>query len=83
MNSNHGCSTYIAFYESGRSTFSELAVYFGSVPTEHLDTLDEKFKVSLEKVVADGLDMERMATVISRDRLKVFISFLVLPHTEL
>jgi hypothetical protein len=64
-------STYIAFYEDGRSTFSELAVYFGSVPSEHLDTLDERFKVALQKIVADGLDMDRMSSVIIRDRLKV------------
>ena len=46
-------------------------VYLGSVPTEHLDTLDLKLRKSLEKIVADGLDMERMAIVLKRDRLKV------------
>jgi hypothetical protein len=64
-------STHIAFYEDGRSTFSELAVYFGSVPSEHLDTLDERFKAALQKIVAEGLDMDRMSSVIARDRLKV------------
>jgi hypothetical protein len=64
-------STYIAFYEDGRSTFSELAVYFGSVPSEHLNTLDERFKVALQRIVAEGLDMGRMSSIISRDRLKV------------
>ena len=64
-------STYIAFYEDGRSTFSELAVYFGSVPSEHLDTLDERFKAALQRIVAEGLDMDRMSSVIARDRLKV------------
>lgn len=64
-------STYVAFYEDGRSTFSELAVYFGSVPSEHLDTLDERFKATIQRIIAEGLDMDRMSSVIARDRLKV------------
>ncbi|KAG8802435.1 hypothetical protein FRC17_006413, partial [Serendipita sp. 399] len=63
--------TYIAFYENARSSFSELAVYFGSVPVEHLDALDEKFRTSLQRIASEGIDMERMATVIARDRLKL------------
>lgn len=64
-------STHIAFYEDSRSTFSELAVYFGSVPSEHLDTLDERFRAALQRIMADGLDMDRMSSIIARDRLKV------------
>ncbi|KAG8786710.1 hypothetical protein FRC15_010850 [Serendipita sp. 397] len=63
--------TYIGFYENARSTFTELAVYFGSVPVEHLDTLDEKFTKSLQRIASESIDMERMATVIARDRLKL------------
>ena len=68
-------STYVAFYEDGRSTFSELAVYFGSVPSEHLGTLDERFKAAIQRIVAEGLDMDRMSSVITRDRLKVGTTF--------
>ncbi|PVF99908.1 hypothetical protein CPB86DRAFT_846178 [Serendipita vermifera] len=63
--------TYIAFYENSRSTFSELSVYFGSVPTEHIDTLDESFRASLRRIAKEGFDMERMKSVISRDQLKL------------
>jgi Zn-dependent M16 (insulinase) family peptidase len=45
----------------------DLPVYIGSVPTEHLDTFDEKLRVSLKRISDAGLDMERMAMVISRD----------------
>lgn len=63
--------TYVAFYECTRSTFSELGVYFGSVPTEHLETLDRLFKASIQRIAKEGLDMDRMNTVISRDELKI------------
>ncbi|KAG9001081.1 hypothetical protein FRB93_012461 [Tulasnella sp. JGI-2019a] len=65
--------TYIYFNENTRASFTALEVYFGSVPTEHLDGLGEKFKASLEKIVSDkeGIDMERMKMIIKRDRLKL------------
>jgi len=59
--------TYIYFGEDTRATYVELPVYVGSVPTEHLDTFDEKLKASLQRIVDNGIDMERMAMVISRD----------------
>ena len=37
------------------------------MPTEHLDTFDEKFNASLKRIADEGLDMDRMAMVISRD----------------
>lgn len=46
-------------------------MYVGSIPTEHLDTFDEKLKASLKRIADDGLDMKRMAMVISRDKRKV------------
>ncbi|KAI0673522.1 Metalloenzyme, LuxS/M16 peptidase-like protein [Trametes maxima] len=59
--------TYIYFGEDTRATYVDLPVYVGSIPTEHLDTFDEKLKASLRRVVDEGLDMDRMAMVISRD----------------
>ena len=46
-------------------------MFFGSVPTEHLDTLDKKFKASLQKIVDEGIDMKRMVMVINRDERQV------------
>ena len=65
--------TYVAFYENTRASFIELAVYFGSVPTEHIDCLDAKFKKSLRRIIDEGLDMERMNLVLKKDRIKVSI----------
>jgi hypothetical protein len=52
------------------------------VPTEHLETLDERFKASIQKIAAEPLDMNRMATIIERDRLKVRL-FLGLAYLSL
>ncbi|KIM85318.1 hypothetical protein PILCRDRAFT_817322 [Piloderma croceum F 1598] len=60
------CS-YIYFSEDSRATLCDLPIYVGSVPTEHLDTFDTKLKASFERIVKDGMDMERMAMVINRD----------------
>ncbi|KAF8307697.1 hypothetical protein DL93DRAFT_2064630 [Clavulina sp. PMI_390] len=66
--------TWIGFYENTRASFIELAVYFGSVPTEQIDGLSAKFKESLQRIIKEGVDMERMALVLKKDRLKVRIS---------
>ena len=63
----HNPSTYIYFYEDERVTSSDLAIYVGSVPVEHLASFPEKLRASLARVAEDGLDMERMAMVINRD----------------
>lgn len=65
--------TYVGFYENTRASFIELAVYFGSVPVEHIDSLDNKFKKSLQKIIEEGLDMERMKLVLKKERVKVSI----------
>ncbi|KAI0639791.1 Metalloenzyme, LuxS/M16 peptidase-like protein [Trametes polyzona] len=59
--------TYIYFAEDTRATYVDLPVYVGSVPTEHLDTFDERLKASLRRIAEEGLDMGRMAMVLSRD----------------
>ncbi|KDQ63640.1 hypothetical protein JAAARDRAFT_29668 [Jaapia argillacea MUCL 33604] len=59
--------TYIYFGEDTRATLTDLPIYIGSVPTEHLEGFDERLKESLRKVVREGVDMERMGLVIRRD----------------
>ncbi|KZT05962.1 uncharacterized protein LAESUDRAFT_701454 [Laetiporus sulphureus 93-53] len=59
--------TYIYFGEDTRATYVDLPVYVGSVPTEHLDTFDQKLKDSFRRIADEGVDMKRMAMVINRD----------------
>ncbi|PWN49324.1 hypothetical protein IE53DRAFT_388475 [Violaceomyces palustris] len=54
--------------KAGRCT---VVAYFSSVPTSQLDKLDEQLVELLEKVATEGIDMQRMAMVIKRDRLKL------------
>ncbi|KAK7064154.1 Metalloenzyme, LuxS/M16 peptidase-like protein [Favolaschia claudopus] len=59
--------TYIYFAEETRATAIYLPIYVGSVPTELLDEFDGKLKASLRRIIAEGIDMERMTMVINRD----------------
>ncbi|KAJ3976962.1 Metalloenzyme, LuxS/M16 peptidase-like protein [Lentinula raphanica] len=59
--------TYIYFSEDIRATRVSMPIYVGSVPTEYLDTFDQKLKASFQRIVKEGIDMERMAMVINRD----------------
>ena len=45
-----------------------LSATFESVPVEELDSLEAKFFKVLQKVVKDGIDMERMKTVVNMER---------------
>ena len=67
----HQSSSYIYFSEESRATLCDLTIYVGSVPTEYLDTFDTKLKASFERIVKEGLDMERTAMVINRDERQV------------
>lgn len=69
-------SSYIYFGEDTRATYVELPVYVGSVPTEHIDSFDEKLHASLARIIDEGVDMERMAMVISRDERQVSMRLL-------
>ena len=64
-------SSYIFFSEDSRATLGDLTIYIGSVPTEHLDTFDAKLKASFERLVKEGMDMDRMKMVISREERQV------------
>ncbi|EDR15625.1 uncharacterized protein LACBIDRAFT_300739 [Laccaria bicolor S238N-H82] len=60
-------SSYIYFGEDTRATRNDLPIYVGSVPTEHLHGFDEKLKASLERIVREGIDMDRMSMILNRD----------------
>ncbi|KAJ2928846.1 hypothetical protein H1R20_g8241, partial [Candolleomyces eurysporus] len=60
------CS-YIYFSEDVRTTRTDLPIYVGSVPTEHLDGFPEKLRTSLKRIADEGIDMERMKITINRD----------------
>ena len=66
-----GCSTFIYLGGDNRATLSDLVIYVGSVPTEHLDTFDAKLYESFRRIVKDGLDLQRMKMVIDRDERQV------------
>lgn len=66
-------SSYIYFNDNERSSYTAAEVYIGGVPTSDLEAMPAKFTECLKKVVKDGFDMERMATVLKRERLKVGI----------
>lgn len=70
------CSSYIYFSEDSRATLCDLPIYVGAVPTEHLDTFDEKLKASFQRIASEGIDLERMAMVIGRDERQVNSCFL-------
>lgn len=65
------CSSYIYFSEDLRATAVKLTIYIGSVPTEELEGFNEKFRMSLRRIVKEGIDMQRMAIVINRDERQV------------
>lgn len=64
-------STYIYCDSEERATFTSANIYFGSVPTDQLGELHGKVIASIRKIVADGIDMDRIRLVIKRDKLKV------------
>lgn len=65
-------STRIAvnFYTSQRIRI-EIRLDFDSVPVEKLEEIEPKFFSILEKIATEGFDMDRMAAVIKREKLKL------------
>jgi Zn-dependent M16 (insulinase) family peptidase len=72
-------STYIVFDASDRASLADLCIYVGSVPTELLDTFDDRLRDSLKRIVSQGIDMDRMSKVINRDERQVNSSCHLLP----
>ena len=73
-----GRSTFIYLGEEARATFSDLMIYVGSVPTEHLDTFDTKLHESFRRIVGEGILMDRMSMVIDREERQVLFRLRVL-----
>ena len=81
-----GYSTFIYIWEDARATNSDITIYVGSVPTEHLDTFDVKLHESFRRIVKEGVHMDRMSMVIDREERQVlfrprmlFATFLIDP----
>ena len=64
-------STYIYFDIQSRATFCDLALYAGGVPVEHLEALHTRLRSALKLIVEGGIEMDRMAMVLKRERRKV------------
>jgi hypothetical protein len=64
-------STSIYFYENIRATAADLSVFIESVPTGELLNFNEKLQMSLDRIVKEGIDMDRMAMIINRDERQV------------
>ncbi|KAF9189909.1 hypothetical protein BGZ51_009188 [Haplosporangium sp. Z 767] len=62
--------TSVDFYTSQRIRV-EIRLAFDSVPTEKLEEIEPKFFSILEKIATDGFDMNRIAAVIKREKLKL------------
>jgi hypothetical protein len=76
-----GCSTYIYLGAENRATYSDLLIYVGSVPTEHIDTFDAKLHESFRRIIKDGVDLNRMKMVIDRDERQVLFRSIALFST--
>jgi len=71
-NINDKWTLYIAvdFYTSQRIR-AEIKLSFDSVPTEKLEEVEPKFFAILNRIAEEGFDMDRMAAVIKREKLKL------------
>lgn len=49
----------------------ELSIYATSVPTGELDSFHEKLRMSLLRIVKEGIDMRRMTMIINREERQV------------
>ncbi|KZS93010.1 hypothetical protein SISNIDRAFT_454956 [Sistotremastrum niveocremeum HHB9708] len=64
--------TYIYFDANTRVKYSDLQIIVGSVPVQHLEVFDQKLISALTRIANEGINMDRMSRVISRDRRKFF-----------
>ncbi|KZO96339.1 hypothetical protein CALVIDRAFT_481506 [Calocera viscosa TUFC12733] len=63
--------TSIYVSDSMRATTTTLDVYLSSVPTELLETVQGRLTHELKKIVEEGLDMERMAMILRKDKRRL------------
>lgn len=67
-------ATGIGFYASDRVNYNELSCSLSDVPSKHLSTIGDMLKAKLQKIVKEGIDMERMGLVLRRDKRKLLNS---------
>ncbi|KAI0348495.1 hypothetical protein BDW22DRAFT_1404375 [Trametopsis cervina] len=60
--------TYIYFEEREVANRGSLYIHAGSIPSEHLETFDNKLQDSLKRIASSGIDMKRMTMVLDRDQ---------------
>ena len=58
-------------FETSQRIRVEIRLAFDSVPTEKLEEIEPKFLSIIEKIAQDGFDMDRIAAVIKREKLKL------------
>jgi Zn-dependent M16 (insulinase) family peptidase len=64
--------TDVYFSTTDKAGATTVEAYFSSVPTEHIEALDIKLVDDvLSDVAARGIDMDRMKTLIRRERVKL------------
>ena len=61
----------------------EISIDIDNVPSEHLETFDQKLSAFFEHVAAEGMDMKRMSMVLCSNERRVGadVLFRVLNHT--
>jgi hypothetical protein len=64
-------SSDIYFEENTCASYVDLRIYISSIPTEHLFDFNEKLKASFERIITEGIDMDRMAVVLNRNERQV------------
>jgi hypothetical protein len=64
-------SSDIYFEENTCASYVDLPIYINSIPTEHLVGFNKKLKASFERIIAEGIDMDRMAMVLNRNERQV------------
>ncbi|GJN92120.1 hypothetical protein Rhopal_005150-T1 [Rhodotorula paludigena] len=65
--------TDITFYASSDHP-SVITAYLSSVPFAELDTLSTRFRDALSRVAKDGIDMDRMKSLLLRQKLQLYES---------
>lgn len=63
--------TGISFYAEDRVNKNELSCFIADVPMKHLDKMRDMLMTKLEKIKGEGIDMEKMALQIRRDKRKL------------
>ncbi|EJU02584.1 hypothetical protein DACRYDRAFT_21645 [Dacryopinax primogenitus] len=63
--------TGVYISDSMRATITTLDMYMTAVPTELLSTIQGRVNEELQKIVAAGIDMERMGMILRRERRRL------------